>query len=472
MLYSLQQRWRRPGGYREVLTLAVPLIITTGSNGLQTFVDRLLLSWYSPAALAAVVPASMVCITLTALFIGLSSYVGVMVAQHYGARRWPQVGQVVWQSIYLVVIAAFIVWPLIFVMAPLFQWINHEPALQLMEVAYAQRLIVALPMIMLFITLTGFFTGIGRVGLVMWLNFLITLLNIGLDSLLIFGYWGFPAMGVSGAAWATVCAYSIGALLAFWLFLRPRNQARFHTRSQWRWNGAVLNTLVYFGLPVGIHMQMEMLAWTVFVLLVGSLGIVEMTAHSIAMNIFMLVTMPMVGISVAVSVLVGKRLGEGNVAIARVATVSALQMAAVLFFVVVLLMTLYPEPLIGLFTGSMDSQFREQITPLLFDLMVMVALFCWFDALLVILAGALKGAGDTHFVAWAGIALLWGLLIVPTALWLRVAEGDLRVFWGFVVVSGVGLCVLYGVRYHRSQWQHCAAARPVVTYPLLPETVG
>ena len=80
MLSVIQRRWHSRGGYKEVLVLAIPLIVTTSSGSLQSFIDRMFLSWFDSNALAATVPAAFVVMTLTALFLGLASYVGVFVA--------------------------------------------------------------------------------------------------------------------------------------------------------------------------------------------------------------------------------------------------------------------------------------------------------------------------------------------------------------------------------------------------------
>ena len=87
MFHAIKSRWHSSSGYKDVLVLAIPLVITTSAGSLQSFIDRMFLSWFDPNALAATVPAALVSMTLTAVFLGLASYVGVFVAQYYGARE-------------------------------------------------------------------------------------------------------------------------------------------------------------------------------------------------------------------------------------------------------------------------------------------------------------------------------------------------------------------------------------------------
>lgn len=206
---------------------------------------------------------------------------------------------------------------------------------------------------------------------------------------------------------------------------------------------------MYFGLPIGAQTQLESLAWVVFVLMIGSLGVAELTAHSIAMNIFMLAVMPMAGISVAVSVLVARRLGEQNLALAWRVTRSAMHIATLLIAMIGLTLTAFPDALLALFAKGMSPAMREMILGPLQDLLRMVVLYSLFQTLAMMLAGDLKGRGDTHFVAWAGIAVVWLILVVPNALMAHWSFGSLHLSWLCLVFSGVLSCIAY---YLRSRW--------------------
>ncbi|MCB0303312.1 MAG: MATE family efflux transporter, partial [Calditrichaeota bacterium] len=85
MIYRLKQRWTAESGYREVLKIAFPLILSTASVSLQHFIDRVFLTWYSAEAIAASMPASLMSWTVICLFMGTAAYSGTFVAQYYGA---------------------------------------------------------------------------------------------------------------------------------------------------------------------------------------------------------------------------------------------------------------------------------------------------------------------------------------------------------------------------------------------------
>ncbi len=100
---SLNNRWRCEGGYREVLAIAIPLILSTGAWGIQHFVDRMFLTWYSPEAIAAAMPAGILNFTIMSLFLGTAGYVSTFVAQYHGASRCERIGPILWQGMYVAI---------------------------------------------------------------------------------------------------------------------------------------------------------------------------------------------------------------------------------------------------------------------------------------------------------------------------------------------------------------------------------
>src|SRR6266852_6539062 len=97
---ALRERWNGAGGGREVLALAYPLILGHMSFTVQTFVDRLFLTWYSAEAVAGAVTGLFTTLGVMALFIGTGEYLTAFIAQYVGAARPERVGPAVWQGIY------------------------------------------------------------------------------------------------------------------------------------------------------------------------------------------------------------------------------------------------------------------------------------------------------------------------------------------------------------------------------------
>ena len=100
-MQRLRNRWNSPGGYREVLGIAMPLILSTASWSVQHFVDRMFLAWYSPETIAAAMPAGMVYFSIVSIFMGTAGYASIFVAQYYGAGQYHRIGPAIWQGVYI-----------------------------------------------------------------------------------------------------------------------------------------------------------------------------------------------------------------------------------------------------------------------------------------------------------------------------------------------------------------------------------
>src|SRR5207237_877924 len=156
----------------------------------------------------------------------------------------------------------------------------------------------------------AFFAGRGQT----WTVLIVDSVGFGvtaiLDYLLIFGNFGFPELGIVGAGLATVAGTYASALTSLLLMLRPRYREEFATLSGWRFDPELFRRLLRFGLPNGMQWALDALAFTVFTFIVGNFGRAEQAATSIAFTINLVAILPMLGMGQAVSVLVGRRLGE------------------------------------------------------------------------------------------------------------------------------------------------------------------
>lgn len=453
MIRNIKNRWAEKSGYFEVLKIAFPLILSTGSWSLQHFIDRMFLTWYSPAAIAAALPASMVNWTLMSVFVGIAAYVNTFVAQYYGAKRLDRIGPAVWQGIYLSISTVAVVLLFYALAERIFTIFNHTPEVIELEIIYFRILLYGVPFAVMANAISSFFSGLGKTWTVMWVNFVGTGINILLDYLLIFGYLGFPEMGIAGAGWATAIAVTIMAAMFFLLFSRRRLNLEYHTLNGWRFDKSLFRRLIRYGLPNGLQFLLEIMAFTIFVLLVGNIGMAELAASNIAININSLAFMPIYGLTIAVSTLVGQYLGDNKPELAEKATWSAFHLAFVFFGLLALGYFFFPQVFIWPFAVQANSADFGPIRQFTEILLRFVAVYCLFDAGNMIFSGALKGAGDTRFVAVASVGLSWGVMIVPSLAALYVFDSGLYGLWSLVTLYLVGLCFVFLWRFKKGFWK-------------------
>jgi MATE family multidrug resistance protein len=453
MINAIRQRWTMTCGYREVLKISLPLILSTATWSLQHFVDRVFLTWYSPDAIAASMPSAMANWTIISLFVGIAIYVNTFVAQYYGAHRYHKIGPAVWQGIYLSLIASIALVPFYLWAPEMFVLFGHQSPILELETIYFQLLLFGAPFVVISNAVSGFFSGLGKTWVVMWVNLLGTAINLLLDYLMIFGVGFFPEMGMAGAAIATDIAMVMTAAIFMMLFLRQRYQAQYRTRNGWRFNPTLFLRLLRFGTPNGMQFVLEIFAFTVFVFLVGRLGLVPLAASNIALNINMLALLPMMGLSMGVSILVGQHLGEDRPELAEIATWSAFHIGFLFFTVLGLAYFLIPELFLWPFTILADPAEFAEIAQLTAVLLRFVAFYCLFDAGNMVFSGAIKGAGDTRFVMLTTLVLSVTLLLLPSFITLFWLDGGIYAMWLTVTAYVCGLCLVFYWRFRMGKWR-------------------
>lgn len=452
MIERIKKRWSAEGGYGEVWKIALPLILSTGSLSLQFFIDRVFLTWYSPEAIAASMPAGMLNWTVMCLFVGTAAYTATFVAQYFGAKQPEHIGPAVWQGIHLTWVTILVALAFYLIADDLFALIDHSPEVQALETLYFKILLFGAPFVVVANAISGFFSGLGKTWTVMWCNIAGTVVNLVLDYLWIFGNGGFPEWGMTGAGWATVIGMIVPSLIFIVLMIQNRYDAEYHTRRGWRFNREVFSRLIKFGMPTGLQYMLEVCAFTIFIFMIGKVGLLDLAASNIAFNINSLAFMPMFGLSVAVSVLVGQHLGEDNSAMAEKATWSAYHMAFVFFGTLGVGYYAIPEVFLWPFELQTADENFALISQLTINLLKFVALYSLFDAGVMIFSGTLKGAGDTRFVAIASISISWGGMLLPSVYFLY-AGYNIYWYWAALTFYVAALCVAFYLRFRQGKWQ-------------------
>jgi MATE family multidrug resistance protein len=450
-----------PGGYRELLRLALPLIITNSCWTLQLTIDRVFLGHYSTDAVAAVMPSMLEFWSPFALLQFTAAYGSTFVAQYLGAGRPRRVGPVVWQSLHFSIFGGLAFLLLLPAARPLAVLTGHPPVIAGLEATYFSCLcFAALPMLVTAAT-CGFFIGRGDNWTVLLINGTGLAVNAVLGYAWIFGAWGFPEGGMAGAGWATVAGSTASSILGLILFLRPRFRKEFGVLDGWRLDLPLLRRLLRFGLPSGLQVACDIFAFTMFTVFVGQMGKAELTASSVAITLNMLGVLPALGISQAVAVLVGRRLGENRPDVAERSTWTAFKVTWLYMAVVAALYILLPDFMASFFHGTDDAAAGDWplVAGLVPVILRFVAVYTLFDGMNFVFSSALKGAGDTRFVTAALLLLSWPVMVLPT--WLAQRNGwGLFWAWGFASAYVISLALTFLARFRRGRWKSMRVIEP------------
>ncbi len=242
-----------------------------------------------------------------------------------------------------------------------------------------------------------------------------------------FGHFGFPALGVLGSAWATTVSrwFMAGLLLVLgWHDVRRYLERRAPNLLDPRPLGRMLR----LGSPIGAQMVLEVGVFGAVALLMGSLGIAQVAAHQVVLNLASLTFMVPLGVSGAAAVIVGHAVGRADVAAVRRSTWSALVVGAGFMACMALLLAGAPRMLAGLYTTD------PAVLALAVLLLPIAGVFQVFDGLQVVSIGLLRGLGDTHVPVIVNIVGFW-CIGMPVSLWLGLGlgYGAVGLWWGLVV---------------------------------------
>jgi MATE family multidrug resistance protein len=212
--------------------------------------------------------------------------------------------------------------------------------------------------------------------------------------------------------------------------------------------------MIRFGLPSGLHWFLDVAAFTIFVLLVGRMGPIAHIASNIALSINLIAFMPMIGMGMAASILVGQYLGRNEPDHAERMGWLALKIGVIYIAFIGATFLLFPGFYINVFEGHAAGSvpFAELLKTVRI-LLVMLAIWGVADAASLILSGALKGAGDTYFVMYFQSAAAWGFLVVGQVLIVLVFKLNIYISWAWTLLYIIILGVGFSLRFRSSRWK-------------------
>lgn len=463
--------FRGKGGIAEVSKVAFPLVVASIGHGVNLFTDRVMLANYSSSAMAAAFPSGLTSFTISCIFLGIVGYAGVFVAQYTGAGQPRNVGKAVWQAVILALAGGAIMALTTLFSKQIFDWYGHAESLREMEINYYNIISWGGFIPLVSVALSTFWSGRAKTNMIMGVNLLVTCANIPLNAMLIFG-WSFhigamritiPDMGIAGAAYGTVGAGLLGLLVYFIAFFRRKNREEFGTFSNiFSWD--IFKRLVRFGIPNGVQLVLDLATFNIFVVLLGKISVEVLTASTVSMSAYSLAFNPMIGFGQAASILVGQGVGAKDIPFAERSVRSCRFLVSAYCFLMLILFIVFPELILRMF----DIQ-NEEVRALSKTMLIFTSAYLLFDAYNILYGSAVKGAGDTKFVMWAGIALGWLLYALPciaaymlfSSSWAvstlgadQAASWCVWSLWWICDIYIVMLGVTFYLRYRRGKWKN------------------
>ncbi|TGE28035.1 MATE family efflux transporter [Hymenobacter metallicola] len=434
---------------KPTLLLAYPVVLSQLGHILVSVCDSVMVGQTGKLPLAAVSLGVSVSTVVMIFGMGLSFAITPLVAAADGKRDVSALGHLLTGGVWLSSVAGLVLAGVGFLVAPFLKYLDQPAEVVALAAPWVRVMFLSLFPLMIFQGFKQFAEGLGLTRQAMILSLLANVVNAVLCYALIFGNLGAPQMGMMGAAWATLVARMLMAVLMGTYVLRAKRLAPYRAAAtHWlRPAGATLRRLVGLGAPIGGQMMFEMGAFSFSAVMIGWLGATSLAAHQIAINVASVTYMAASGVGAAATIRVGNFRGHGDAAGARQAGLAA-YLITFLFMSTMALVLIGGRHRIPYFYNH-DPEVVAQASLLL----LIAALFQISDGLQVVGLGALRGLEDVKIPSVVALLAYWAVAL-PFGYWLstRLQMGATGVWIGLLT----GLTLVAGLLLWRFR-QHSAS---------------
>jgi MATE family multidrug resistance protein len=430
---------------RPMVALAAPVIIAELGWVSMGVVDTLMVGRLGPEAIGAVGLASAVFIAVAVFAMGLLLGLDPFVAQAFGAGRIDECHHWLVAGVWLAMLASPPIVGVLYLMNYALPHLGLPPGVVVLARPYLAVVGWSLPPLLLYVAFRRYLQAMNIVRAVTYTLIAANIVNAIANWVLIFGYYGAPRLGVTGAAWATLASRVVMAVALFGVIVKRER----HMQPRLRDTPLTLDVsrvvrLVRLGVPAGAQMLIEVGVFAAATALAGRLSSTSLAAHQIAIHMASVTFMIPYGLSSAAAVRVGQAVGRRDPAGAMVAGWTAIALGVSFMATAALVFLTMPGALIRAFSAD------HEVIAIGVRLLFVAAVFQLFDGLQGVTTGALRGLGDTR------TAMLWNLgghwfigLPLGYLLCFRWGYGLVGLWWGLsvgLVICGVSLIAVWRMK--------------------------
>ncbi|MGB0659679.1 MAG: MATE family efflux transporter [Mangrovicoccus sp.] len=383
------------GGHaRALLGLGLPLVGSNIAQGSIHITDTMMMGWYDAQALAAVVVASSLFMSVFIVGSGFAWAVTPLVAEAASQGDITRLRRITRMGLWATLGFCLLILPLLLLGERLFLALGQEPAIAALAGQYLSITGWAIIPALSTMLLRSYLAGMERTQIVFWMTIAASVVNAVLNWALIFGHWGMPELGARGAAISSLimhCA-SLAILAAYAQRSFPEHQL-FH--RIWRPDWHELREVFRLGWPIGVASLAETALFSGSAIMIGWIGAVELAGHGIALQVATMTFVIHLGLSQAATVRVGQAMGRRDPVALRDGALVAIGLSLGVAAMGMAVMIGMPKLLVGLFIGAEDPA-RAQIIAVGSGLLILGAIFQATDAMQVMAISLLRGLQDTR----------------------------------------------------------------------------
>lgn len=434
------------------LKLATPVILGMLGHTFVSFVDNVMVGQLGAAELAAVSLGNSFIFIAMSIGIGFSTAITPLVAEADAEGNFEKGKSAFKHGLFLCTVLSLILFGLLLLAKPLMYIMDQPEEVVVLALPYLDLVAFSLVPLIIFQAFKQFSDGLSLTKYPMYATILANLLNVTINYVLIFGKFGFPEMGIVGAAVGTLASRLI-MLFYLWFLLSKKEKSKLYVTGIkfFTLTKRALKKLTNLGLPSAMQMFFEVGIFTAAIWLSGTLGRNAQAANQIALNLSSMTFMVAMGLSVAAMIRVGNQKGLKDFkALKRIAQ-SIFFLGFIFAVIFALIFVIFHQALPNLyvdFDNPANALDTAEVVKIAATLLLAAAVFQITDSLQVIVLGALRGLQDVYIPAVITFISYW-LIGFPISYYLGQpdAYGSLGIWLGLLAGLTSAAILLY-IRFH------------------------
>ena len=443
----------------ELMRVALPMVVSQGAFAVMIFTDRYFMSQIDPVHMAAALGGGVAAFFSFCFFSGIFSYSNALTAQYLGAGELGKCSKVVTQGFIMAVLCLPLLAVITLLVSGIFEFMEHDPLQVELERSYYLILMLGVIVTLTKSCISSYFAGIGRTKVVMVCDVCGLILNVPLCYAMVFGEFGFPVMGIVGAAVSTIVSTLFAFLLFVAFYFQKEHRDKFKVMDSFKFDSGISKRFIRLGFPSGMELFMNVAAFNIFLLMFQGYGVTEGASAAIVFNWDMLSFVPMVGLNIGVVSLIGRFVGAQDMERTNEVISAAFVIGLIYSAVLATIYITFRFALVGVFAPP-EGDFGE-ILELAGFMMVGLSSYAVADAIIQVCGGVLRGAGDTRWLMFASVSLHWIMLVAQYFI-IRVFEWGPKASWLAFVALILAIAVVFVMRLYSGKWRDPEALRQVM----------
>jgi len=417
-------------GYRNILAVSLPIMLGSAGQNIVVLSDSVFLYHYDSLSFAAMGLVGIFYLMLNSIGFSLSKGAQILIARRMGEGDNEGLKAIFQNSLVILFCTAVIVFLSLYIFGnTLFSFVIQDIGIRKLCLDYLGYRSYGLFFSFLGFGLIGLYTGIGRTTFILWDTVLLLFVNLFLNYSFIFGKFGFSEMGIEGAGLASTLSEFVAFLLFLLYLLWDGKREKFNYLSSFVWVKTHIRSILRLSYPIVLQSSLSLGAWLLFFVLIEKMGADALAISNLVRIVYLSLSVPYWGFSMAVSTFVSVFVGEGNHQKLLLVVLRTLLLCISFSMVLSLPVLLFPDFFLYPLFGSDDSLLIQKSKPALRVLFFILGTM----SVSGILFNAVMGAGGTFYsFRIQTYSLIAYILLVYFAIYF--GEWDISLIWAIEII--------------------------------------